>query len=306
MARKINFARNPLAANEMQQSIDISDKVRSLFTRGGSSGVHPTSKIKLEYLRPSPTQPRKTFDPVALEELKTSIQAHGIVEPLVVRLQDSHYEIVCGERRFRAAQALGLAEVPVNVLELSDEEAFTIGLHENIHRDSLTPVDEARAYRHLLDSGMASTQESVAQIVGISQSRVAQKLALLELPAEVQEKVVSKTKAAAGPGLTERHARVLRQVPSPEHQKKLAEQVLNEHLSVSQTEALVKDTVSAKNTDPERPRKIAGRKSSWVTIDNARYRSTSTGLSVEVTAGTLRAQVLALTKVLHILDKKVK
>ena len=143
MARQIAFTRNPLASTQLDKSAQISEKVRSVFERDGSAQVHKQSTIKLEWLRPSPTQPRKTFDEQALEDLKNSIAEHGVLEPLIVRLQGDHYEIICGERRFRAAGALGLKEVPITVLDLTDEEAYAVSLHENIHRDNLTPVDEA-------------------------------------------------------------------------------------------------------------------------------------------------------------------
>lgn len=296
MARQIAFTRNPLASTQLDKSAQISEKVRSVFDRGGSAQVHKQSTIKLEWLRPSPTQPRKTFDPQALEDLQNSIREHGVLEPLIVRLQGDHYEIICGERRFRAASALGLKEVPITVLDLTDEEAYAVSLHENIHRDNLTPVDEANAYRQLMAKGLAANQQAVAKFVGVSQSRVSQKLALLEMPEEIQTKIRAGSKASKS-HLTERHARLIRQAGSSEKQKALADRVINQALSVSKTAALVREETS------KRPTRAAPKPSAWVTDGPLRYRRTPDGLSVEIEAADTSSQLQALTRLMKALKK---
>lgn len=298
MSRQVSFARNPLATNEVAESIKITDKVRSVFDRGGSSHIHPQSTLKLEWLKPCPDQPRKMFDAAALEELKASIRAHGILEPLVVRLRDSHYEIVCGERRYRAARELKLAEVPVTVRELDDKEAYALSLHENIHRDNLSPMDEARAYRHLLKTGHASTQADVARFAGVTQARVSQKLSLLDMATEIQAKVASASKSSPGQ-LTERHARVIRRLDSPDKQKLLAERVINQMLSVSETESLVD-----KMAKPSRPAKPAASKDQWMKAGAARYRVTDNGLAVEIASGDRKQQIKALEALVRTLKAR--
>lgn len=299
MARQIAFARNPLASAQLAQSVEVGNKVRAVFDRGGSTHVRPQSTVKLEWLRPSPDQPRKTFDDEALEDLKTSIREHGILEPLVVRLHGDHYQIVCGERRFRAASALGFTEVPVTVRELSDAEAYAVSLHENIHRDNLTPVDEANAYRHLMDTGMAANQQAVAKFVGVSQSRISQKLALLEMPLEIQTKIRSGSKPTAQPHLTERHARVIRKVGSSEKQKALAKRVINQALSVSKTAELVRQETN--------PRARAETKASlWIVDGPLRYRRTPSGLSVEIGTPAAAAQIKALSRLMKALQKPAR
>lgn len=296
MARQVSFSRNPLASPQVAQSVEMGDKVRAIFDRGGSSRVHPQSTVKLEWLKPTPNQVRKTFDEQALEDLKVSIQEHGVVEPLVVRLQGDHYQIVCGERRYRAAVALGLTDVPVTVRELSDTEAYAISLHENIHRDNLTPVDEAAAYKHLLDSGMAANQQAVAKFVGVSQSRVSQKLALLEMPTEIQQQIRT-PKQARGPHLTERHARVIRQMPSAEKQKALAQRVINQALSVSKTAALVRQEVAPRKA------KTPSKAPLWVVDGPMRYRKVDGRLTVEIEAKDTASQLKALTRLMKALKK---
>lgn len=299
MPRQVNFARNPLATNEVAESIKITDKVRSVFDRGGSSHIHPQSTLKLEWLKPCPEQPRKTFDAAAFEELKVSIRTHGILEPLVVRLRDSHYEIVCGERRYRAACELKLAEVPVTVRELDDTEAYALSLHENIHRDNLSPMDEARAYQRLLNVGIATTQAQIARFAGVTQARVSQMLSLLDMPTEIQEKVTARTKQKTAGQLTERHARVIRQLDSPDKQKLLAERVINQALSVSETESLVRKIGKTKPSREASPCLDA-----WVTAGLARYRVSSAALSVEIASGSRPQQIKALEQVLKALKAR--
>ena len=178
------------------------------------------------------SQPRKAFDPEALEELAESIRQHGILQPLTVRrLQSGYYQIIAGERRWRAARLAGLTEVPVLVIEADDRKAAELAMVENLQREDLNPMEEAAGFQALMD-GYRLTQEEAAKRVGKSRSAVANALRLLALSPAVR-KLVEEGKLSAG------HARAL--LPLPEKQQEAAAKaVLSGALSVRQTEALVK------------------------------------------------------------------
>jgi ParB family chromosome partitioning protein len=188
--------------------------------------------VPIEFLRPSPLQPRRRFDEAELDALARSIRERGVLQPLLVRPGGSGpagYEIVAGERRWRAAQRAGLPEVPVVVKELSDRETLELALVENLQRADLSPLEEARAFRRLTED-YAHTQEDVAEAVGKSRSHVANTLRLLALPPSVQELVESG-------GLSAGHARALIGCAAAES---LARTVIERDLSVRETEALVR------------------------------------------------------------------
>lgn len=195
-----------------------------------TAGMRPDSTLPISKIRPNKGQPRKTFKPEDLAELTDSIKQNGILQPLLVRKQGDYYEIVAGERRYQAARAAGLEEVPVIIREISDEDVFKLALIENLQRSDLTPLEEAQGYRQLIkDKGL--TQEELAQALSKSRSTITNTLRLLDLPQEVQE-LVDEGKLTAG------HARAILAVPSEEGRIRLANKVVEEHLSVRQTESL--------------------------------------------------------------------
>lgn len=196
MSRQAALANNPLAPDSLARSIDLTSNLRSLFDRGGSGNIRKQSTLRLEWLRPNPGQPRRHFSPEEMQSLQASIQTHGILEPIVVRLVGQTYEIICGERRFRAAQALGLPEVPVVVRDATDDEAFILSIQENVQRNDLTPIEEARAYKAMLDKGLASSQRDLAKLLGVSQGRISKKISLLDLPEDIQNQLSSPTAQA--------------------------------------------------------------------------------------------------------------
>ena len=185
--------------------------------------------LPIDSILPNPDQPRKEFDEVRLEELALSIKEHGIVQPILVRKVGDGYEIVAGERRWRAAQLAGLSRVPALVREFSEAERMEIALIENLQREDLNPMEEAEAYRTLMES-FGLTQEALAQRLGRSRSQVANTLRLLQLPARVQEEV------RAG-RLSMGHAKVMCGVEDPERAVALAEKVVAKGLSVRELEA---------------------------------------------------------------------
>ncbi|MBB3348087.1 ParB/RepB/Spo0J family partition protein [Sphingomonas sp. BK069] len=183
--------------------------------------------IPVSALAPHPEQPRRHFDEAALDELAASIAERGVIQPIIVRPHGHDYQIVAGERRWRAAQRARLHEVPVVVREYSDSETLQIALLENIQRQDLNAIEEARAYQRLIDE-FGHTQDALARAVHKSRSHVANLLRLLDLPDEVQSRVVSGT-------LTMGHARAM---VSAEDPIALADQVVTQGLSVRQTEKL--------------------------------------------------------------------
>ena len=189
--------------------------------------------LPISQVEPGLNQPRKRFDPEALAELADSIREHGIIQPLTVRrLSSGYYQIIAGERRWRAAKQAGLDEVPAVIIEADDRKVMEIGLIENLQREDLNPAEEARGYQVLMtEYGM--TQEQVAQRMGKSRPAVTNALRLLNLPEDLMA-LVEEGKLSAG------HARALLGAPTPALQRQAAKAVLDKGLSVRQTEALVK------------------------------------------------------------------
>lgn len=181
-------------------------------------------------IRPNPLQPRKQLDPQAMQELVESIKEKGVLQPILVRPKGDGYEIIAGERRWRAALEAGLEKVPVIVKEVSDKEALELALVENLQRQDLNPMEEAEAYRVLIEE-FGYTQQEVAQKVGKDRSTVANALRLLKLPPEAKE-ALRKGQISAG------HARVLLSVEDPERQRFLLGLMLQKGISVREAERL--------------------------------------------------------------------
>ncbi len=193
-------------------------------------GAHE-GRLDVSQLRPNRRQPRTEFGEESLEDLASSIRVQGILQPILVRpLGDDEYEIVAGERRYRAAQRAGLHEVPVVVRELNDAESLEIALIENVQRDDLSPLDEARAYQQLIDD-FAHTQDEIAERVGKSRPTIANALRLLRLPEAVQQEL-NRGHLTAG------HARVLVSIDGEEAQVRAMRQILTRELSVREAEQI--------------------------------------------------------------------
>lgn len=186
----------------------------------------------IEEIRPHKNQPRKTFVPEKLDELAASIREKGIIQPLVVRKKGDHYELIAGERRWRAAQKAGLREVPVVIQDVSEDTALEMALIENIQREDLNAVEEAEAYQALMES-FGLTQEELAKRVGKDRSTVTNSLRLLKLPAELKRDIVEERLAMG-------HARALLSLESDIQLKEAREAIVKGSLTVRDTEALVK------------------------------------------------------------------
>lgn len=208
-----------------------------------------TQELDIDLLVPNPRQPRVHMDDTRLEELAQSIRVNGVIQPIVVRRVEDHYEIVAGERRWRASQRAGLLKVPVAVREVPDDKLLEVALIENIQRENLSPIEEAQAYRRLTDE-LQMSQEAIATQVGKDRATVANYMRLLRLPAEVR--------AALDEGaLSMGHARALLSLPDENTQRRLGRDVIARGLSVRDTEALVRREVDAKSpAAPAEPQKV--------------------------------------------------
>ncbi len=195
-------------------------------------------EIPLSELRANPYQPRKNFDEEALSELAASIKEHGVFQPIIVKKSVKGYEIIAGERRFRAAKIAGLSTIPAIIKNFSDDEMMQIALLENLQRENLTAIEEAKAYKNIIES-MNITQDELAKKVGKSRSHITNILGLLKLPTSVQDMVLY-NKLSMG------HARVLSKLDDASKIEDLANKVVDEDISVRELESLVYDNPTTK------------------------------------------------------------
>ena len=213
---------------------------------GGSTGsdqasasqTGPEKLVKISKVEPNRNQPRKVFNEDALMELADSIKQYGVLQPLLVSAKDDYYEIIAGERRWRAAKMAGLKEIPVIIREYSNQEIVEISLIENIQREDLNAIEEARAYRNLIDE-FGLTQDELADKVSKSRTAVTNSMRLLKLEEKVQQMLIDEM-------ITPGHARTLLAVTDPEMQVSLAGKIFDEKLSVRETEQIVKNLTSTK------------------------------------------------------------
>ena len=222
-------------------------------TAGSKSGA---MFVKISSVEPNINQPRKQFDEDALLELSESVKQYGILQPLLVSDKKDYYEIIAGERRWRAAKLAGLKEVPVIVKEFTDQELVEISLIENIQREDLNPVEEAMAYKRLIDE-FHLKQDEVAERVGKSRTAVTNSMRLLKLSEKVQQMLIDEM-------ITAGHARAILAISDKEKQETVAMKVFDEKLSVRETEALVKRMLEPPKTE---------KKSKFTTAEDAIYES---------------------------------
>jgi ParB family chromosome partitioning protein len=202
-----------------------------------------TLMVKLSKVEPNREQPRKNFDEDSLQELAESLKQFGMLQPILVQNRGDYYEIIAGERRWRAAKIAGLKEVPVIVRELTDQEIVEISLIENIQREDLNPIEEAQAYKRLLTE-FHLKQDEVAERVSKSRTAVTNSMRLLKLCDEVQKMVVDDM-------ISTGHARALISIEDPEEQYLIAQKIFDEKLSVREVEKLVKDLKKIKKNKKE-------------------------------------------------------
>lgn len=234
----------------MAKKAALGKGLNALFTEtAAESGSEPEASLPIASIVTNPNQPRKSFDETQLSELSDSIKQNGVLQPILVRKKGDKYEIVAGERRYQASKLAGLKEIPAIVREIDDAEVFQLALIENLQRSDLTPIEEARGYRQLLDT-KGLTQEGLAKILSKSRSAIANTLRLMDLPREVQD-MMEEGQITAG------HARAILAVPTEEGRIKLAQKVVAENLTVRQTETLAplfsvaRDEIKPKNPAPQ-------------------------------------------------------
>ncbi|HXH81801.1 MAG TPA: ParB/RepB/Spo0J family partition protein [Candidatus Tectomicrobia bacterium] len=226
------------------------------------------TEIALEQISVNPNQPRKVFDSAALDELTASIKASGVIQPVIVRRDGEGYQLIAGERRWRAARQAGLQKIPAIVREATDAESLELALIENLLREDLNPMEEAEAYDRLL-SQFSWTQEQLAQRVGKDRSSIANALRLLKLPQVIQDDLRSGR-------LTMGHARALLALSGPAEQLRLREEILAHDWSVRTTEETVRATVA---TRPPRP-KARRRSPEMAALEEALQRALMTRVRI--------------------------
>ncbi|WP_416143796.1 ParB/RepB/Spo0J family partition protein [Planococcus koreensis] len=205
--------------------------INALFPGESLSETEKITQLSIGQLRTNPYQPRKVFDETALQELSESIKEHGILQPVVVRKKGNNFELVVGERRFRAAKLAKLEEVPAIIKELNDQQMMELAILENLQREDLTPIEEAEAYQKLMEA-LSLTQEQLAFRLGKSRPHIANHVRLLALPEKVREMISDKK-------LTMGHGRTLLGLRSKKMIPETAEKVVKESLNVRQLENLV-------------------------------------------------------------------
>ena len=228
--------------NKSMKSVTSEKTVESKEDAAAKSGVQV---MKINEVEPNRDQPRKNFDEDALLELSDSIKQFGVLQPLLVRKRKDYYEIIAGERRWRAAKLAGVKEVPVIEKEYTDQEILEIGLIENIQRENLNPIEEAIAYKRLLEE-FNLKQDEVAERVSKSRTAVTNSMRLLKLSDKVQQMIINDM-------ISTGHARALLAIDDPELQYTLANKIFDEKLSVRETEKLVKEIKNPKKPKEKKP-----------------------------------------------------
>ncbi|MGD6960167.1 ParB/RepB/Spo0J family partition protein [Rossellomorea aquimaris] len=208
--------------------------INALFTNiQTTQNEESVKEVSLKEIRPNPYQPRKIFEPQAIEELKDSILEHGILQPIIVRKTIKGYEIVVGERRYRAAKAAKLESAPVVVRELNEQQMMELAVLENLQREDLTPIEEGAAYQMLMDK-LKLTQEELAKRLGKSRPHIANHIRLLSLPAPIQE-LISEGKLTMG------HGRALLGLKNKKNLSTVVNRILKESLNVRQLEKIIQE-----------------------------------------------------------------
>jgi len=188
--------------------------------------------VQSDLIKPNPFQPREDFDEEAIQELAASIKEKGVIQPLLVRRKGDNYELIAGERRLRAAKLLNIKELPIIIKDVNDEDSLELALIENIQREGLNPIEEARAFQYLIDK-FHLTQEKISEVLGKSRVTIANILRLLKLPQDIQQEIKKGRISFA-------HGRALLEIDDENLQRRLAQEVISKGLSVRELESLVK------------------------------------------------------------------
>ncbi len=244
--------------------------VNAKIERDGENVV----SLRLSKVEPNKEQSRKTFEEESLNELAQSIKQFGIIQPIVVCQKDDYYEIIAGERRWRAAKLAGLSEIPAIIKDYEEKERAEVSLIENIQRENLNPIEEAAAYKQLIDE-YNLTQESLAERVSKSRTAIANTMRLLKLSGDVQKLVVDGK-------LSNGHARALLGIEDEKEQCEAARKIVEENLTVRQTEELVKELTSAETSVSKTTKKKSKNKDEYIYKDLEKQLTDALGTKVKI------------------------
>lgn len=254
----------------------MKEQISKLFGFTERTTNEEVKQIPVSEIVPSPYQPRTIFDEERIEELSQTIKTHGIIQPIVVRVRNGKFEIIAGERRWRAVRKLGLDAIPAIVRDFNDSQAASIALIENLQREGLTSIEEALAYQQLIEMH-SLTQESLAQRLGKSQSTIANKIRLLQLSDGVKQALLDRV-------ITERHARALLSLPKEELQLKVLQEIVSKELNVKQTEARVSFYKQLNGNTNKKAKRISYSKDVRLALNTIRHSVdmvSSSGLNIE-------------------------
>ena len=252
----------------------MKEHLSKLFGLNERSAMEELKHLPIEEIVPSPYQPRTVFDEDRIDELCQTIKTHGVIQPIVVRLRGGKFEIIAGERRYRAVKKLGYESIPAIIREFNDSQAASIALIENLQREGLTAIEEAMAYTQLMEMHQL-TQESLAQRLGKSQSTIANKIRLLQLGADVKKALMERQ-------ITERHARALLALHAEDMQSKVLHDIITKELNVKQTEARVQFLLEANKL--KKSKRISFSKDARLALNTIRQSVdmiTNSGLNVK-------------------------
>ncbi|OAS83134.1 MULTISPECIES: ParB/RepB/Spo0J family partition protein [Metabacillus] len=235
-------------ARGLGKGLNVGKGLNAFFPEMKVGQEETIQEIKLKEIRPNPYQPRKTFEQESINELKDSILQHGILQPIVVRKSIKGFEIVVGERRFRAATEAKLTAIPAVIRDLSEQQMMELALLENLQREDLTPIEEAQAYQTLMEQ-LNFTQEALAKRLGKSRPHIANHVRLLSLPKPIQQ-LISDGKLSMG------HGRTLLGLKNKDKLNSLIEKIIREHLNVRQVELIVQQLNNvSRETKKKKPEK---------------------------------------------------
>ena len=255
-ARGLGKGLDSLIPNALGETKTKKEAVAKAKSEATTEEKEPQTLVKITKVEPNREQPRKNFDEDALQELADSIKQFGLLQPILVQDRKDYYEIIAGERRWRAAKLAGLKEVPVIIRNYTEQEIVEISLIENIQREDLNPVEEAMAYKRLIDE-FHLKQDEIAERVGKSRTAVTNAMRLLKLSEKVQQMLIDEM-------ITAGHARAILSIADKEKQESIAMKVFDEKLSVRETEALVKRMLEPPKT---------AKKSKFSSAEDAIYES---------------------------------
>lgn len=228
------------------ENLDLSSIEKQIYNDATSEEI---VEIPLEELRPNPYQPRKKFDDDKLQDLASSIKEHGVFQPIIVKKSIKGYEIIAGERRFRASKMAGLTKIPAIIRNFTDDQMMEIALLENLQRENLNAIEEALAYKSMIEK-LNLTQDELSRKVGKSRSHITNILGLLRLPKEIQELIIRQE-------ISMGHARVISKLESEEEMLALAKRILSDNLPVREVEKISTDPTITKKVKVERHVKSA-------------------------------------------------